>query len=149
MTASEPVVAIIHRFEFSAAHRLHSSALSADENRRLYGPCNNRHGHNYEVEVTVEGPVAAETGMVMNLAHLAELADEHIFRAVDHRDLNTDVPFLAGAIPTAEVLAVSFWEQLEPHLRAFERCRLRRIRVFESRKNRVEYCGPAPDPSAS
>jgi len=149
MNRSEPVVAITHRFEFSAAHRLHSPSLTDEENRRLYGPCNNRHGHNYECEVTVEGPVASETGMVMNLAHLAELLDEHIFQVVDHKDLNEDVPFLAEAIPTAEVLAVRFWEQLEPHLRTFERCRLRRIRIFESRKNRVEYHGPDPGPSAS
>ena len=147
----EPVVAITHRIEFSASHVLRNPAFSDAENERVFGICANLHGHNYAVEVTVLGPVPDDTGMVLDLKVLGDLMNERIFRFVDHKDLNTQVPFLAGTIPTAEVLAVRFWGQLEPELRAFERCRLHRIRVYESRNNLVDYWGPrtsAPDPSA-
>ena len=135
---------ISHRQEFSAAHRLESTHLSESENRELYGPCFTMHGHNYGVEVTVEGPVDARTGMVMNLARLAQLMRELIFDAMDHKCLNTDVPFLADVIPTAENLAIACWDRLEPHLNEGSNpCRLHRVRIEESQANQVEYFGPA------
>jgi len=137
-----PVVEITHRTEFSASHRLHSDELTDEENARVFGICNNLHGHNYELEVTVRGAVDATTGMVMNLTDLMALIRDKILGAVDHRDLNTDVPFLAGLVPTAENIAVSFWKRLEPELERFEGCRLYRIRVYESPSNLVEYFGP-------
>ena len=101
-----PIVEISCRSEFSAGHRLHNPALSDEENRRLYGICNNAngHGHNYEIEVTVEGPVLAGTGMVLDLLRLSALVREHVVGPLDHNNLNLDVPFLRGSIPTAAVI---------------------------------------------
>ena len=138
-----PVVEITRREEFSASHRLHNPAFSDEENRRLYGICNNRngHGHNYELEVTVRGAVPEATGMVMNLADLMRLLRERVLPLVDHKHLNHDVPFLEGVIPTAENVAVALWAQIEPEVRRYEGCRLHRIRLYESRNSFVEYQG--------
>jgi 6-pyruvoyltetrahydropterin/6-carboxytetrahydropterin synthase len=139
-----PTVAITRREEFSASHRLHNPAFSDEENRRLYGICNNKngHGHNYELEVTVLGEVPSETGMVMNLADLMRVLRERILPQVDHKHLNHDVPFLEGIIPTAENVAIALWGEIEPEVRRFGGCRLHRIRLFESRSSFVEYLGP-------
>ena len=138
------IVEITRREEFSASHRLHNPALSAEENRRLYGICNNPngHGHNYEVEVTVRGEVPGRTGMVMNLTDLMRILRERVLPRVDHKHLNHDVPFLAEVNPTAENVAVALWHQIEPELRSYEGCRLHRIRLFESRSSFVDYLGP-------
>ena len=105
---SAPIVQITRREEFSAAHRLHDTRLSAEENARLYGPCNTDHGHNYAFEVTIRGPVP-RSGMVMDLNALMSILREEIVSVVDHKHLNRDVPFLAGVIPTAENVAVASW----------------------------------------
>ena len=139
---ARPVVEIVHREEFAAAHRLWSPDLDEGENRALYGPCATLHGHNYAVEVCVRGPVAARTGMVMDLNRLGALVRRELLDAVDHRNLNTDVPFLEGVIPTAENLAVAFWERLAACLEEHD-WRLHRIRLYESRTNFVDYFGPA------
>jgi 6-pyruvoyltetrahydropterin/6-carboxytetrahydropterin synthase len=138
-----PCIEITRREEFSAAHRLHNPVLSAEENRRLYGICNNAngHGHNYAVEVTVRGSVPEGTGMVMDLNRLMLILREELVDVVDHKHLNLDVPFLAGIIPTAENVAVAFWKRLEPRINAFEGSRLHRIRLYESRSNFVDYQG--------
>lgn len=140
---TEPFVEITRREEFSASHRLHNPALSEEENRRLYGICNNPngHGHNYAFEVTVRGPVPRGTGMVMDLNRLMSILREEIVSAVDHKHLNHDVPFLAGIIPTAENVAVAFWKRIEPRVKGFEQCHLHRVRVYESRNNFVDYLG--------
>ena len=139
---SRPIVEITHRLEFSAAHRLESPHLTAQENQDLYGPCYTDHGHNYALEATVAGEVSAETGMVMNLARLAEILHEELYVPMDHKHLNRDVPFLEGVIPTAENVAVACWDRVEPRLKGIEGCRLHRIKLFESRNNIVEYYGP-------
>lgn len=140
---SEPYVEITRREEFSASHRLHNPALGDEENRRLYGPCNNPngHGHNYAVEVTVRGRVPAPTGMVIDLNRLMVIVREELIAEVDHKHLNHDVAFLEGVIPTAENVAVAFWGRLEPRLKGFAGCRLHRVRVYESRNNFVDYLG--------
>jgi 6-pyruvoyltetrahydropterin/6-carboxytetrahydropterin synthase len=146
----EPFVEITRAEEFSASHRLHSPALDAAANARLYGVCNNPngHGHNYELEVTVRGRVDAETGMVMNLTDLMAILRERVLPLVDHKHLNLDVPFLEGVIPTAENVAVALWNLIQPEIERFEGCRLHRIRLFESRNNRVEYYGPSSKSSS-
>jgi 6-pyruvoyltetrahydropterin/6-carboxytetrahydropterin synthase len=136
-----PIVEITHREEFSSAHRLFDPKLSEAENRRLYGICFRDHGHNYALEVTVAGALPA-SGMVMDLKALGTIVQERIISRVDHLHLNHDVPFLAGSIPTAEVLAVAFWGEIERDLKAYPGCRLHRIRVYESRNNFVDYLGP-------
>lgn len=146
---NEPFVEITRREEFSAAHRLHDPEISDEENRRLYGVCNNPrgHGHNYAFEVTVRGPVAARTGMVMDLNRLMVLLREEIVAEVDHKHLNHDVEWLAGINPTAENVAVAFWKRIERGLersaasQAAVRRRLHRIRLYESRNNFVDYFG--------
>ncbi len=138
-----PLIEISRVEEFSASHRLHNPRLSEEENRRLYGICNNPngHGHNYTLEVTVRGEVSPETGMVMNLTDLMELLRERVLPQVDHKHLNLDVPFLREVIPTAENIAIALWKQIEPEIRPFRGCRLHRIRLQESRANSVEYFG--------
>lgn len=141
---SAPEVEIVHREEFAAAHRLHNPSLSDDENRRIYGMCNNLygHGHNYVLDVVVRGAIDERTGMVMNLVDLAGVVREEIVQPCDHKHLNHDVDFLAGRITTAENLAVAFWERLAARIQEHGACRLHRIRVYESQKDYVDYRGP-------
>src|SRR5579871_1647593 len=93
------------RYGLSASHRLHSDALSADENQAAYGKCNNPHGHghNYVVEVLVGGPVASDTGMVINLVDLDRVVRNEVLDRFDHTNLNQD-PLFTTAVPTTENL---------------------------------------------
>jgi 6-pyruvoyltetrahydropterin/6-carboxytetrahydropterin synthase len=133
-------VTITRRLAFSAAHRVHNPALSDAENARLFGKCNNPnwHGHNYTLEVSVQGEIDPTTGYVMDLGHLRDLIRSEVVDRMDHANLNLDVDFLKGVIPTAENIAVAIWRILEPALRP---ARLRRIRLWESENNWVEYEG--------
>lgn len=134
---------ITRREDFCASHRLHNPDFTDEQNRELYGKCNhvNGHGHNYVLEVTVAGDVPPETGMVLDLKVLKTVIRERIIHDVDHRHLNHDVDFLEGVNPTAENLAVAFWNRLEGHL---PQGRLYRVRVYETANNVVDYFGPAP-----
>lgn len=139
---AQPIVEIIHREEFSAAHRLHSAALGEQENRETFGPCESIHGHNYVLEVTVRGPVDPRTGMVLNLNTLMSLMRSEIVDQVDHRFLNEDVPFLQDLpVITSEALAVTFWNRLAEHEAGWGGARLHRVRVMESAANFVDYYG--------
>lgn len=139
---STPIAEITVRTEFSAAHRLHTDALSAEENAALYGPCNNpnSHGHNYDLFVTVRGPVDPVTGMVMNLTDLHRIVQEDVFDVVDHKHLDDDLDLLGGRVSTAENLAVVLWDLLGPKVAAHG-VDLALIRIHESRANIVEYRG--------
>lgn len=145
------IVEITHVQEFAASHRLHNPAWTAEENRRIYGICNNEHGHghNWVVEVTVRGELHDDSGMVMDLNLLRLLVLEKLIARVDHLHLNHDVPFLKGVIPTAENIARAFWREIEPSLLVHRGCRLHRIRVRESRNNFVDYLGPTRSPQPS
>lgn len=111
------------------------------ENQAAYGVCfsENYHGHNYLLEVVVEGEIDARTGLVVDYAVIDEVIARRITADVDHRNLNTDVPWLAGVIPSSENLAVAFWGRLHDALP--EGLELQRIRLQESRDHEVEYCG--------
>jgi 6-pyruvoyltetrahydropterin/6-carboxytetrahydropterin synthase len=126
---------------FSAAHRLYKPELSDAENMELYGKCSNPngHGHNYDLEVAVGGKIDPTSGMVINFYELTRLVDELIYNKVDHRNLNTDVDFMSGLIPTAENMALKFWEVLEPHIYDGQ---LYSISVGERGNNIVTYYGP-------
>ncbi len=126
---------------FSAAHRLYKPELSDEDNALLYGKCSNPngHGHNYDLEVAVAGEIDASTGMVINFYEVTRLVDELIHDKVDHRNLNTDVDFMRGLIPTAENMALKFWEVLEPHIKEG---RLYSISVGERGNNIITYYGP-------
>ena len=100
------------RSGFNAGHRLHNPALDDEANRRLYGKCNNPHGHghNYFVEVTLAGAVNPETGRFVDLDAAQSWFEDSIVSQVDHRNLNIDVPFMTGIIPTAENIAMAVFE---------------------------------------
>ena len=134
-----PTVRVTRRVHFSAAHRLHSPALSDQENQRIFGLCNspNWHGHNYELEVTVEGSPDPVTGYVVDLGAVKSAAEE-VIRDLDHRNLNVDVPWLQGVIPSTENLVVAIWERLAPRLPSGK---LVRLVLWETPRNAAEYWG--------
>lgn len=133
------MVRVTRRVHFSAAHRLHNPALSDAENERIFGLCNspNWHGHNYELDVTVEGEPDPDTGYVVDLGQLRDAAEE-VLRDVDHRNLNLDVPWMRGVIPSTENLVVALWKELEPRV---PRGRLARLVLWETPRNYAEYTG--------
>ncbi|HEX5725756.1 MAG TPA: 6-carboxytetrahydropterin synthase [Longimicrobiaceae bacterium] len=134
-----PIVRVTRRVHFSAAHRLHNPAFSDEENRRLFGECNhpNWHGHNYELDVTVEGEVDPETGFVADLGRLRDVA-EAVLKDVDHRNFNLDVEWMRGVIPSTENVVVALWHQLAPRVPAG---RLVRLVLWETPRNYAEYTG--------
>ena len=122
------------RSTFAAAHVLCRPDWSEEENRRVFGACAGDHGHNYVLEVTVAGRVDPETGMILNLKDLDRVIREAVISEVDHRHLN-QVEFLGGVIPTAENLAVAFWDRLAGKLGSGS---LRKVRLIESENNSAE-----------
>jgi 6-pyruvoyltetrahydropterin/6-carboxytetrahydropterin synthase len=136
-----PAVRITTHAHFSAAHRLHTDGRDEEWNRRVFGKCNNPHGHGhtYGLEVTVEGPVQAETGWVMDFGDLKRVVTERVVRRCDRRNLNVDVPFLSGVNPTAENIAVAIWRELAP---AVSPAKLVRVVLHETERNKVVYEGP-------
>lgn len=135
-----PKTYITRRVHFNAAHRLHNPQKSDEWNRETFGKCNlpNWHGHNYVVEVTVCGTPDTETGYVIDLGHLRKIIEEKILNVCDHRNLNLDVPFLRGIIPSTENLAIAFWQQLENTIPSGT---LYAVKVFETERNMAEYRG--------
>ena len=128
-------VLVSRRESFNAAHQLRDPGLSDAENRRLYGKCANLHGHNYVLEVAVAGEIDPETGYVLDLKLLSDVISRRVIADVDHRNLNTDVPWLEGLIPTAENLAVACWERIRSEL---PEGLLRSVRIWETDKNWAE-----------
>ena len=135
-----PIVRVTRRLHFSAAHRLHNPDFSDERNRETYGLCNNPnwHGHNYELDVTVEGEVDPETGYALDLKRIRDLVEERVVRDVDHRNLNLDVTWMKGVIPSTENLVVAIWNRLDGQLPAG---RLARLVLWETPRNSVEYEG--------
>lgn len=131
---------VARRLHFNAAHRLHNPARSDEWNRSTFGACNNAnyHGHNYEIDVLVEGEIDPETGYVLDVAILKALVQEQVLNVLDHRNLNLDVPWFSTRLPSAENIAVFCWEQIAPRLPAG---RLKLIRLWETPRNYVEYQG--------
>ena len=99
-----PTVTVTRRVHFNAAHRLHNPAWSDDRNRQVFGPCNNPnyHGHNYELDISVEGEVDPETGYVVDLGVVKRIAEQVVLTALDHKNLNLDVAEFRNRNPTAE-----------------------------------------------
>ena len=128
------------RLTFSAAHRLHNPKYDAQWNREMYDKCDNPagHGHNYAMQVSVKGSIDPETGMVIDLKRLKDIVRDRVIDRVDHTNLNEDVDFLRGVIPTAENLARAFWQQIAP---AIDRGKLYEILLQETEKNSVVYRG--------
>ncbi len=135
-----PIVYVTRLLHFNAAHRLHSAQLDADTNRKVYGSCNNPnyHGHNYELKVTVKGEPDPVTGMVIDLKELKDIVNEHVIDRLDHMNLNVDVDFMQGIVPTAENIVVAIWNQLEAKLPGGE---LYELTLYETPRNMVIYRG--------
>jgi 6-pyruvoyltetrahydropterin/6-carboxytetrahydropterin synthase len=133
-------VTVTRRMRFNAAHRVFNPAFSDAENEATFGKCNNPnwHGHNYDLEVSVEGNVDERTGYVLDLARLRDIVEREIIDKVDHKNLNLDVGFMRGVIPTAENIVIEFWKVLEP---AVAPAKLVRLLLRETENNHVEYTG--------
>jgi 6-pyruvoyltetrahydropterin/6-carboxytetrahydropterin synthase len=127
------------RYRFAASHRLHSEKLSAEENSRVYGKCNNPHGHghNYVVEINVSGTVDPATGMIANLTDLDAFVEREVIEAFDHRSLNEEIPVFRDRVPTTENVCIEIYKRLEH----FSKAKLERVRVEETSNNAFEYAG--------
>ena len=125
---------------FNAAHRVFNPDWSDEKNLQVFGKCANEnyHGHNYDIYVTVKGEADSDTGFIMNSKTLGHIVRKYVTDLLDHKNLNKDVPFLTGVIPTTENLAKLVWEQLEPHI---TECQLHCIKIQETDKTYVEYFG--------
>lgn len=133
-------VYVTRKVHFNAAHRLHNPDKSDEWNREMFGPCNhpNWHGHNYVLKVTVAGEPDPETGYVIDLGNLKQVLNENVVDKVDHRNLNLDVDFMDGIIPSTENFAIAIWNELEGKLPSGE---LHCVRLYETPRNYVEYYG--------
>lgn len=131
-------VAVIRKAHFNAAHRLHNPAWSDERNREVFGLCNNPnwHGHNYELEVRVAGPIDPDTGMVVDLGWLADLVKKEVELRFDHKNLNLDTDEFKNLNPTAENICVVIWQILRNKLP--EKLDLH-IRLYETPRNFVEF----------
>jgi len=136
------MVYLTRKAEFSASHYYHNPAFTAEENRRIFGKCNNPngHGHNYTLEVTVKGYVDRQSGFVVDLKQLKEIMNREVLDALDHRFLNKEVAEFEKTIPTTENLAIAIWKRLKPKLRVAE---LHRVRVYETPDLFVDFYGEA------
>jgi len=134
------MVYLTRRTNFSASHRLWSNQLTEAENYAVYEKCANPngHGHNYVLEVTIQGTPDPQTGMVMNLTELKHAMSEQIIKWVDHKHLNYDVPWLESSIPTTEVLVIKFWDRLAEVL---PRNLLHEVKLYETEHNIASYRG--------
>jgi 6-pyruvoyltetrahydropterin/6-carboxytetrahydropterin synthase len=133
-------VTVTRRLRFNAAHRVFNPSMSDEENDATFGKCNNPnwHGHNYTLDVSVEGPIDDRTGFVLDLSKLKVLVERELINIVDHRNFNLDVPFMKGVIPTTENIIVQFWKILQP---AIGPAKLTRLVLWETENNYVEYSG--------
>lgn len=131
---------ITRRAEFSASHFYHNPDLSPEENHRIFGKCNNPHGHghNYVLEVSVAGPIDPVTGMVGDLKDLKGVIEQEVVQVLDHKLLNKEVPSFAAKLPTTENLAVEIWNLLAPKLKFGT---LHQIRLYENPDLYVDYFG--------
>ena len=134
-------VRVTRRLHFSAAHRLSIDDWSPQQNEEVFGLCasTNWHGHNYELDVTVEGPVDALTGFVIDLKEVRTIVEERVIRDVDHRNLNLDVPWMKDVNPTTENLVTGIWDRIVNELPAH--VKLAKLVLWETPRNYVEYSG--------
>ena len=137
------VVTITRQVHFNSAHRLYNPTKSLAWNQRQYGLCTNPHwhGHNYVLEVSLRGTPDPVTGYLMDLAELKRLLQRVIVDKCDHRNLNDEVDFLRGIIPSTENLVIAFWHELAPHIK-LPHARLHCVRLYETPRNYAEFFGP-------
>ena len=134
---------VTRRYAFAASHRLNSPELGEDDNRRIYGKCNNPygHGHNYTIEVSARGPADERTGLAVRLSDLDELVRREALAPFDHRNLNLDTDAFRESVPTTENLAVEIGRRLKRNWRAAfpgEWPKFEKIRIAETARNIFE-----------
>lgn len=134
------MIFVTRREVFSASHRLYNPKLTDEQNDKLFGKCNNLngHGHNYILEVIVSGEINPDTGYLIDLKLLKKIIIDNVISKVDHKNLNMDVEFLTGKIPTAENIAVAIWNELEEKITDGK---LYSVKLYETENNYVEYRG--------
>jgi 6-pyruvoyltetrahydropterin/6-carboxytetrahydropterin synthase len=139
--AGEDLAGFTRSYVFSAAHRLHTSRLSDEENRAIYGKCNNPngHGHNYTLEVTVSGPIDRETGMVVDLVAM-DRSVQSVLEGLDHKHLDREVAGFADRTSTGENIAIYLWDALSSRFEG----RLERLKLWETNKNVFECSRQLP-----
>ncbi len=140
MSEKQKIVYITRRERFNAAHKLYNPNWTEAENEAFFGKCSNKfyHGHNFELFVTIKGIANPETGMVMDLKKLKKVIKENITEPLDHRNLNEDIPWLKGAMPSIENIITAIWDILEPLM---ENSKLHSLKLVETENNFVEYYG--------
>lgn len=129
---------------FNAAHKLYNPAWTKEKNVEVFGPCANEnwHGHNFDLIVTVKGQPDPDTGFVIDLKKLSTLIRDEITEQLDHKNLNTDVPFMEGKLASCENLAFEIWQILAPRIEAISKFgKLHSIKLYETSRNYVEYFG--------
>jgi 6-pyruvoyltetrahydropterin/6-carboxytetrahydropterin synthase len=136
------MIYITRRERFNAAHRLYKDGLTDEENFILFGKCSNPnwHGHNYNLFVTIRGEIDPGTGYLTDLKKLSSLIQGLIIEKADHKNLNLEVAFMAGRLPTSENIAVAIWEELETPVTSLG-AQLHCIKLEETENNYVEYYG--------
>ena len=134
------IITVSRKAHFNAAHRLFRPDWNAEKNNQIFGKCNNPnfHGHNYELIVSVTGPVDAETGYVIDMKVLAQIIETQIEDHLDHKNLNLDVPEFEHLIPTAEHIAYVIYNRIKPHLASNLNLE---ITLYETPRNFVTYKG--------
>lgn len=132
---------ITRKEHFNAAHKLYNPGWTKEKNESVFGKCANEHwhGHNFDLYVTVKGIPNPDTGFVVDLKKLKTLIQNNVIQELDHKNLNLDVPFLEGIMPSIENLVVVIWERLENHLP--EGATLHKLVLYETPNNFVEYYG--------
>lgn len=136
------MIYITRREHFNAAHKLHNENWTDEQNAEVFGKCANPnwHGHNYNLYVTVKGKINPDTGYSVNLKDLSTIIRTYITDKLDHKNLNLDVPFMKGLMPSTENVAIAIWKELLPHVNAMD-CKLHCIKLYETENNYVEYFG--------
>ena len=138
------MVYICRKEHFNAAHKLYNPKWSPEKNAEVFGPCANEnwHGHNFELIVTIKGHPNPDTGFVMDLKDLSKLIKESVIERVDHKNLNLDVDFLLGVMPSCENIIMHFWQILEAGLKEIApEVLLHKLVLYETPRNFVEYYG--------
>src|SRR6476646_6557644 len=132
------MIYLTRKEHFNAAHRLFNPKWSDEKNEATFGKCANKHfhGHNYNLFVTVKGKTDPDTGIIVNLKELSQLINSKIIDKLDHKNLNLEVDFLSGIIPSTENMVKAIWRELKPHIAG---CELHSIKLFETENNYAEY----------
>jgi 6-pyruvoyltetrahydropterin/6-carboxytetrahydropterin synthase len=127
---------------FNAAHKLWNPNWTAEKNKEIFGKCANEnwHGHNYELHVTVKGELDIDTGFVFNAKQLGDIMKRKVVDLVDHKNLNLDVSFMEGKFTSAEVFAISIWNELENEIKE-NNAQLHCVKLIETSRIYVEYYG--------